>query len=197
MPPDDLLTIRQAAELLGVSADTVRRLADRGELKMSRSSPSGRRRLDGAALGRYAQRVATPSHGRGTSTESARNRFPGLVTKVTKDKVMAQIEVQADTQFRVGSSVGSGLRCARPAHHEAGAGHYATLTRLDDATVCTGTLAEVIGVDDQLFFADHGLESHILEQLRSDFRSGEILFRDGSRRLAMPSIVAIDSLNGG
>ena len=97
-------TVGQAAELLGVSADTVRRLADRGELKMSRSSPSGRRRLDGAALARYAQRVATPSHGRGTSTESARNRFPGLVTKVTKDKVMAQIEVQAGP-FRVVSLI--------------------------------------------------------------------------------------------
>ncbi len=109
---------------------------------------------------------------------------------------LPQIEVQADTQFRVSSSVGSSLRCARPAHHEAGAGYDATLVRVDDATVCTRTLAEVIGVDDQLFFADHGLESQILEQLRSDFRSGEILFRDGSRGLAMPSIVAIDSLNG-
>ena len=40
-------TVGQAAELLGVSVDTVRRLADRGELKMVRS-PGGRRRLDGA-----------------------------------------------------------------------------------------------------------------------------------------------------
>ena len=96
-------SVGQAAELLGVSADTVRRLADRGELKMVRST-GGRRRLDGAALARYAQRVARPPLTSGSSYESARNRFPGLVTKVTKDKVMAQIEVQAGP-FRVVSLI--------------------------------------------------------------------------------------------
>jgi molybdopterin-binding protein len=92
-------TVGESAELLGVSPDTVRRLADRGELKMVRTA-GGRRRLDGAGLARYAQRVATPALAGRTSPESARNRFPGLVTKVTKDKVMAQIEVQAGP-FRV------------------------------------------------------------------------------------------------
>jgi molybdopterin-binding protein len=96
-------TVGVAAELLGVSADTVRRLADRGELKMVRT-PGGRRRLDGAALARYAQRRSAPAPEGWRSAESARNRFPGLVTKVTKDKVMAQVEVQAGP-FRVVSLI--------------------------------------------------------------------------------------------
>jgi molybdopterin-binding protein len=91
-------TVGQAAELLGVSADTVRRLADSGELGMVRT-PGGRRRLDGAALARYSKRsnrLSAPH----TTAESARNHFPGLVTKVTRDKVMAQVEIQAGP-FRV------------------------------------------------------------------------------------------------
>jgi molybdopterin-binding protein len=91
-------TVGQAAALLGVSVDTVRRLADSGELPMART-PGGRRSLDGAALARYAQRVAKLTTTK-TSAESARNHFPGLVTKVTKDKVMAQVEMQAGP-FRV------------------------------------------------------------------------------------------------
>ena len=92
-------TVSQAADLLGVSPDTVRRLSDRGELKVVRTS-GGRRRLDGAALASYAQgRSVDRAHPK-TNPESARNHFPGLVTKVTKDKVMAQVEIQAGP-FRV------------------------------------------------------------------------------------------------
>jgi molybdopterin-binding protein len=87
-------TVGQAAELLGVSRDTVRRLADRGDLKMTRT-PGGRRRLDGAGLARHAQRMAGGGLQGRTPPESARNRFPGIVTKVTKDRVMAQIEMQS------------------------------------------------------------------------------------------------------
>jgi len=96
-------TVGQAAELLGVSADTVRRLADRGTLEMVRT-PGGRRRLDGAGLARYAQgnAAAVPQHR--AAPESARNHFPGIVTKVTKDKVMAQVELQAGP-FRVVSLI--------------------------------------------------------------------------------------------
>ncbi len=55
-------TVGQAAELLGVSPDTVRRLADRGALKASRT-PGGRRRFDGVSLARYAQRTNPPPPG--------------------------------------------------------------------------------------------------------------------------------------
>ena len=92
-------TVGQAADLLGVSADTVRRLADRGELTMDRS-PGGRRHLDGAALARYAQTRIARLGPTKTPLESARNHFPGLVTKVTKDQVMAQVEMVAGP-FRV------------------------------------------------------------------------------------------------
>ena len=92
-------TVGQAAELLGVSADTVRRLTDRGELKVART-PGGRRRLDGAALARYARQRAGTGSAPSIRAESARNRLRGLVTKVTKDKVMAQVEIQAGP-FRI------------------------------------------------------------------------------------------------
>ncbi len=91
-------TIGQAADLLGVSADTVRRWVDSGQLPASRTA-GGRRRVDGAALARFSADRA----GAGAAPpvpESARNHFSGLVTKVVKDKVMAQVEIQAGP-FRV------------------------------------------------------------------------------------------------
>ncbi len=87
------LRIGQAAELLRVSPDTVRRLVDSGEVKTARST-GGQRLIDSAALARYMAarpRPAPPALNR----ESARNRFAGIVTKVTKDVVMAQVEMQA------------------------------------------------------------------------------------------------------
>jgi molybdopterin-binding protein len=86
-------TVGQAAELLGVSPDTVRRWIDSGQMPAARTT-AGRRRVDGAALARFsADRAPSPSST--PVAESARNHFPGLVTKVTKDKVMAQVEIQA------------------------------------------------------------------------------------------------------
>ena len=91
-------TVSQAAELLGVSADTIRRWVDGGDLPATRT-PGGQRRLDGRALARFsaqkADHVPAPP-----VAESARNHFRGLVTKVLKDKVMAQVELQAGP-FRV------------------------------------------------------------------------------------------------
>ena len=91
-------TIGQAAELLGVSPDTVRRWVDTGQLPASRTA-GGQRRVDGAALARFSSERAGVSVSPPVA-ESARNHFPGLVTKVTKDKVMAQVEIQAGP-FRV------------------------------------------------------------------------------------------------
>lgn len=87
------LRIGQAAELLRVSPDTVRRLVDAGELKTIRST-GGQRLIDGAALARYmaAQPRTEPP---AVVRESARNRFAGIVTRVVKDTVMAQVEMQA------------------------------------------------------------------------------------------------------
>jgi molybdopterin-binding protein len=88
--------VAEAAELLGVSADTVRRWADSGKLP-SRRDAAGRRVIDGSALAELAaQQGRGPAADIGpTGAHSARNRFPGIVTKVTRDLVMAQVEVQA------------------------------------------------------------------------------------------------------
>ena len=86
----------EAAVLLGVSDDTVRRWADAGRLPTS-SDESGRLTIDGAALARFAQEQAETSDPRSLpgSGQSLRNRFVGLVTRVVKDTVMAQVEIQA------------------------------------------------------------------------------------------------------
>lgn len=84
----------QAAELLGVSVDTVRRLATRGELKTRRSA-GGQHLYDGADLARYLREHSADIEPGTIASQSARNRFPGIVTRVVKDKVMAQIEIQA------------------------------------------------------------------------------------------------------
>jgi molybdopterin-binding protein len=89
--------IREAAELLGVSDDTLRRWADAGRLETT-ADASGRRSVEGADLARLAQELASaadrPDLGPVVS-ESARNRFQGLVTRVLRDTVMAQVEIQA------------------------------------------------------------------------------------------------------
>ena len=86
--------IGQAAELLGVSVDTVRRWVDTGRLRATRSD-GGRRLIDGAALAKFAIEVTNEHEEDVVVARSARNRFPGIVTNVVKDKVAAQVEIQA------------------------------------------------------------------------------------------------------
>lgn len=84
----------QAAELLGVSVDTVRRWADAGRIKTVRSR-GGQRLIDGADLARFLEENGDRREADVIVNQSARNRFAGIVTRVTKDKVMAQVEIQA------------------------------------------------------------------------------------------------------
>jgi len=85
--------IGEVAEVMGVSSDTVRRLVDAGQIRTTRTS-RGDRLVDGADLARYlAEHGASSSMP--TSQESARNHFPGIVTRVIKDRVAAQVEIQA------------------------------------------------------------------------------------------------------
>lgn len=89
----DGLRIGQAAELLRVSPDTVRRLIESGQIKTARTS-GGQRRIDPVVLARHMAsqpRQAPPA----VVSESARNRFQGIVTRVVKDGVAAQVEMQA------------------------------------------------------------------------------------------------------
>lgn len=83
--------IGQAADLLGVSADTVRRWVDSGRLAASRGN--GRRTIDGAELARFAVEIARAPEPGAVRAQSARNRFVGLVTRVVSDEVMAQVEM--------------------------------------------------------------------------------------------------------
>ena len=94
--------IRQAAELLGVSDDTVRRWIDSGRLPAG-TDATGRRVVAGEALAAFAleqARASPPNRSEHVVAESARNRFTGLVTRVLRDTVMAQVEIQAGP-FRV------------------------------------------------------------------------------------------------
>jgi molybdopterin-binding protein len=86
--------VREAAELLGVSDDTVRRWIDDGALPATHDE-SGRKVIAGDVLAEFARTnaAAAPKDPLGIAS-SARNRFVGLVTKVFTDKVMAQVEMQ-------------------------------------------------------------------------------------------------------
>jgi molybdopterin-binding protein len=86
--------IGQVAQMLGVSPDTVRRLADTGRLPTFRS-PGGQRHIEGGDLARFMASSATAAGEGPIIRQSARNRFPGIVTRVIKDKVAAQVEIQA------------------------------------------------------------------------------------------------------
>jgi len=93
--------ISEAAELLSVSDDTLRRWIDAGRLPAT-TDDAGRRVVDGVDLAHLAQDlagdVAHPGH------TSARNQFRGLVTRVVSDTVMSQVELQCGP-FRVVSLI--------------------------------------------------------------------------------------------
>lgn len=79
--------------MLGVSVDTVRRMVDDGRLTAARTK-GGQRMIEGESLAA----IAKPTRKDRTEEkvkQSARNRFPGIVTRVIKDRVAAQVEIQA------------------------------------------------------------------------------------------------------
>jgi molybdopterin-binding protein len=91
--------IGEAAGVLGVSVDTVRRWVDAGRLTAARDA-HGHRRIAGADLAAFARSFGGKQHDDRASASSARNRLRGIVTGVVKDSVMAQVEIQAGP-FRV------------------------------------------------------------------------------------------------
>lgn len=84
--------IAEAARLLGVSDDTVRRWVDQGALPVRGVSPA---EIPGDALAARAAELARDAHDPTDVLSSARNRFVGLVTRVQLDGVMAQVDIQA------------------------------------------------------------------------------------------------------
>ena len=91
------LRISEAAAYLGVSDDTLRRWIEAGRVPAT-SDASGRQVVEGAEVARLLRETA-PSHVSAETApivgRSARNRFAGIVTRVVKDTVMAQVEIQA------------------------------------------------------------------------------------------------------
>jgi molybdopterin-binding protein len=85
--------ISDAARLLGVSDDTVRRWVDSGSLPVQ-DDASHRKVIDGATLATFAREQAHAAPDPSAVGRSARNHFVGLVTHVVTDKVMAQVELQ-------------------------------------------------------------------------------------------------------
>ncbi|MDQ1130797.1 molybdopterin-binding protein [Microbacterium sp. SORGH_AS_0888] len=84
--------IADAARLLGVSDDTVRRWIDQGVLSTNGSSPV---EIPGADLAARAVELAHAAADPTDVLSSARNRFTGLVTRVQIDGVMAQVDLQS------------------------------------------------------------------------------------------------------
>jgi molybdopterin-binding protein len=83
--------IARAAQLLGVSDDTVRRWIDQGLLPVTDSTPA---EIPGDALAARAIELAAEVAS-AESISSARNRFVGIVTRVQIEGLMAQVDLQA------------------------------------------------------------------------------------------------------
>ncbi len=84
----------EAAQLLGASTDTVRRLVDRKVLKGVRSS-GGHRHVDTRSLAAYLEKAKPTQVLPTVGAESSRNRFLGLVTRVVRDSVVAQVDIHS------------------------------------------------------------------------------------------------------
>lgn len=92
------IRISQAAALLGVSDDSIRRWGADGRLAVD-TDTAGRQVIDGAELARFAEALHTDGAlsalDGGAGTRSARNHFTGIVTRIVSDRVMSQVELQA------------------------------------------------------------------------------------------------------
>lgn len=90
----DQIRIGRAADMLGVTVDTVRRWAEEGRLTVVRSA-GGQRLVPMAEVGRLLAERRQAATDRPIVAQSARNRFAGVVTRIEKDRVAAVVEVQA------------------------------------------------------------------------------------------------------
>jgi molybdopterin-binding protein len=92
--PAGRLRVGQAAEMLQVSVETLRRWETEGRLRMERSH-GGQRLVDIDEVTRLLEERRKASTDRPIVAQSARNRFPGVVTRIESDRVAAVVEVMA------------------------------------------------------------------------------------------------------
>lgn len=88
------LRVGQAAEMLGVSVETLRRWEAEGRLRMERTD-GGQRVVDLAEVTRLLNERRTAAADRPIVAQSARNRFTGIVTRIEQDRIAAVVEVIA------------------------------------------------------------------------------------------------------
>ena len=93
-PPAARIRVGQAAEMLGVSVETLRRWEAEGRLTMARSE-GGQRLVDIDEVARLLAERRKASTDRPIVAQSARNRFTGIVTRIEADRVAAVVEVLA------------------------------------------------------------------------------------------------------
>jgi len=91
---DSSIRIGRAAEMLGVTVETVRRWADTGQLRTTRSR-GGQRLVPIDEVTRLIAERRRAATDRPIVAQSARNRFAGIVTRIEKDRVAAVVEVMA------------------------------------------------------------------------------------------------------
>lgn len=89
-----VLRVGQAAEILGVSVETLRRWEADGRIRMERSR-GGQRLIAIAEVTRVLDARRKAATDRPIVAQSARNRFPGIVTRIERDRVAAVVEVMA------------------------------------------------------------------------------------------------------
>jgi molybdopterin-binding protein len=92
--PSGQLRVGQAADMLGVSVETLRRWEIEGRLRMARSA-GGQRLVEIEEVARLLDLRRKASTDRPIVAQSARNRFAGIVTRVERDRVAAVVEVMA------------------------------------------------------------------------------------------------------
>jgi len=92
--PATRMRVGQAAEMLGVSVETLRRWEAEGRMRMERSE-GNQRVVDVAEVTRLLGERRRATADRPIVAQSARNRFPGIVTRIEKDRVAAVVEVMA------------------------------------------------------------------------------------------------------
>ena len=90
----DLVRIGRAAEMLGVTVDTLRRWAENGRLTVVRSR-GGQRLVPSREITRLTGARRQAATDRPIVAQSARNRFAGIVTRIEADRVAAVVEILA------------------------------------------------------------------------------------------------------